>query len=136
MRKHNLFHFVRNRGISIDPNAQKKTFLSSYRNVEIHNDVNAQTFFHFILNYGRYPMLFEKNQHLTRNILDDDGLMTPYVLLSLDVVKCPQVSFYFRYFLFQQFDITIMINPSCERFLNSYVIKARRFRILSKRLSS
>ena len=61
-------------------------------------------------------MLLEKIQYCMPDMLENDGLMISYDLLTFDVVKCAQTSSPFQHFLFWYFNITILINPFGERF--------------------
>ena len=61
-------------------------------------------------------MSLGKIQYCMPDMLENDGLMISYDLLTLDVVKCAQTSFPFQHFLFWYFNITILINPFGERF--------------------
>ena len=78
-------------------------------------------------------MLLRKIQYCMPDMLEDDGLMIPYDLLTLDVVKCAQTSFFFQHFSFWYFNITISINPFRERFEFMYD-RSQTFSILTKKI--
>ena len=61
-------------------------------------------------------MMLGKIQYCIPDILENDGLMISYDILTLNIVKCAQTSSPFQPSLFWYFNIIILINPFGEHF--------------------
>ena len=61
-------------------------------------------------------MMLGKIQYCMPDILETDGPMISYDILTLNIVKCAQTSSLFQRSLFWYFNIIILINPFGEHF--------------------